>query len=108
MDYGYEYGLGVRTLVYEETSRSPLGEFGWDGYAGAFLLADVDNRLAMFFAMSVGNSGTKATIWINTAHAGYAAGYIINGSCRIPKPTARKWNWPGFVIITEWKTWANM
>lgn len=55
MDYGYEYGLGVRTLVYEETSRSPAGEFGWDGYAGAFLLADVDNRLAMFFAMSVGN-----------------------------------------------------
>ena len=53
-------------------------------------------------------SVTKATIWINTAHAGYAAGYIINGSCRIPKPTARKWNWPGFVIITEWRTWANM
>ena len=27
----------------------------------------------------VGKSGTKATIWINTAHAGYAAGHIING-----------------------------
>ena len=54
MDFGYEYGLGVRTLIAPETSLSPVGEFGWDGYAGAFLLADVDNRLSMFFAMSVG------------------------------------------------------
>ncbi|MBR0397013.1 MAG: serine hydrolase [Eubacterium sp.] len=55
MDFGYEYGLGVRTLVYPETSKSPVGEFGWDGYAGVFLLADVENRLSMLFAMSVGN-----------------------------------------------------
>ncbi len=55
LDYGYEYGLGVRTLVYSETSKSPAGEFGWDGYAGVFLLADVENQLAMFFAMSVEN-----------------------------------------------------
>ena len=54
-DYGYEYGLGVRTLMYPETSKSPAGEFGWDGYAGVFLLSDVENRLAMFFAMSVEN-----------------------------------------------------
>lgn len=62
MDYGYEYGLGVRTLVYPEISKSPAGEFGWDGYAGAFLLADVDHRLAMFFAMSVGNMVTVKQI----------------------------------------------
>lgn len=55
LDYGYEYGLGVRTLTYPETSKSPAGEFGWDGYAGAFLLSDVDHRVSMFFAMSVGN-----------------------------------------------------
>lgn len=54
-DYGYEYGLGVRTLVWPETSLGPVGEFGWDGYAGAFFLADVDNRVSMFFAMSVGD-----------------------------------------------------
>lgn len=54
-DFGYEYGLGVRTLVRPETSSGPAGEFGWDGYAGAFLLADVDNRISMFFAMSVGD-----------------------------------------------------
>lgn len=53
-DFGYEYGLGVRTLVSPETSGGPVGEFGWDGYAGAFFLSDVDNRLSMFFAMSVG------------------------------------------------------
>lgn len=53
-DFGYGYGLGVRTLVRPETSCGPVGEFGWDGYAGVFLLSDVDNRVSMFFAMSVG------------------------------------------------------
>lgn len=61
-DYGYEYGLGVRTLVWPETSGSPVGEFGWDGYAGVFLLADVDNKVSMFFAMSVGDMLTVKQI----------------------------------------------
>ena len=52
---GYSYGLGVRTLVDKEKSgaRSPLGEFGWDGAAGAYALADVNNRLAIFYAQHV-------------------------------------------------------
>lgn len=53
MDYGYEYGLGVRTLVYDSTSKSPVGEFGWDGYGGVFVLSDVDNHLSMVYCMSV-------------------------------------------------------
>ncbi len=53
-DFGYEYGLGVRTLVNPETSEGPVGEFGWDGYAGVFLLSDLDNKVSMLFAMSVG------------------------------------------------------
>jgi CubicO group peptidase (beta-lactamase class C family) len=52
---GYSYGLGVRTLVDKEISgaRSPLGEFGWDGAAGAYALIDVENHLAIFYAQHV-------------------------------------------------------
>lgn len=52
---GYSYGLGVRTLVDKEKSgaRSPLGEFGWDGAAGAYALIDIDNHLAIFYAQHV-------------------------------------------------------
>ncbi len=52
---GYSYGLGVRTLVDKEISgaRSPLGEFGWDGAAGAYALIDVENHLAIFYLQHV-------------------------------------------------------
>jgi len=52
---GYSYGLGVRTLIEREKSgaRSPLGEFGWDGAAGAYGLIDVENRLAIFYVQHV-------------------------------------------------------
>jgi len=57
--YGYSYGLGVRTLVEKEKSgaRSPLGEFGWDGAAGAYALIDVTNNLAIFYIQHVLNCG---------------------------------------------------
>ena len=54
---GYSYGLGVRTLVEKAPSRSPLGEFGWDGAGGAWALSDPKNRLAAFYAQSVMNCG---------------------------------------------------
>ncbi|HZJ82176.1 MAG TPA: serine hydrolase domain-containing protein [Clostridia bacterium] len=56
---GYSYGLGVRTLIDKEISgaRSPIGEFGWDGAAGAYGLIDVENRLAIFYAQHVLNCG---------------------------------------------------
>ncbi len=48
---GYGYGLGVRTLVNkDEGQRSPLGEFGWDGAAGAYVLMDTKNKLSIFYA----------------------------------------------------------
>ena len=50
---GYGYGLGVRTLTDAASSRSPLGEFGWDGAAGAWLMADPDHHLAAFYAQHV-------------------------------------------------------
>lgn len=52
---GYSYGLGVRTLIYPEKSKSPVGEFGWDGAAGAFCLVDPVNHLSIFYAQQVLN-----------------------------------------------------
>lgn len=50
---GYGYGLGVRTLMDANASRSPVGEFGWDGAAGAYALMDPENRIGIFFAEHV-------------------------------------------------------
>lgn len=51
---GYGYALGVRTLVNKSAgAKSPIGEFGWDGAAGSYILMDPDNRLSIFFAMNV-------------------------------------------------------
>lgn len=48
---GYGYGLGVRTHMNpaESGSLSPVGEFGWYGAAGAFMLADPVNKISMFY-----------------------------------------------------------
>lgn len=54
---GYSYGLGVRTLVDAEASRSPVGEFGWDGAAGAWTMIDPDRHLAAFYVQHVHNCG---------------------------------------------------
>lgn len=51
---GYGYGLGVRTrLDRNEGQRSPIGEFGWDGAAGSYVMCDDTNHLSIFFAMHV-------------------------------------------------------
>lgn len=54
---GYGYGLGVRTLTDASASRSPLGEFGWDGAAGAWMMIDPDHHLAAFYLQHVLNCG---------------------------------------------------
>lgn len=48
---GYGYGLGVRTLINpaKAGALSPVGEFGWSGAAGAYLLADPENEVAVFY-----------------------------------------------------------
>lgn len=55
---GYGYGLGVRTLVDPAVagSPSPIGEFGWTGAAGAYMLMDPENELAMFYAHHMTNN----------------------------------------------------
>lgn len=50
---GYGYGLGVRTLIDKTCSRSSIGEFGWDGAAGAYVMIDPKYDLSVFFAMHV-------------------------------------------------------
>ena len=52
---GYGFGMGVRTLMDQkiENTLSPIGEFGWDGAAGAYCLIDTDNKLSIFYAQHV-------------------------------------------------------
>lgn len=54
----YGYGLGVRTLLDPSASKSPVGEFGWDGAAGAYVLADPKNKLSLFYAQAAFESGS--------------------------------------------------
>lgn len=49
----YSYGLGVRTRTVTYPGSSPIGEYGWDGAAGAYCLIDPINRLSVFFVMHV-------------------------------------------------------
>lgn len=48
---GYGYGMGVRTHIDKNVSGSlsPIGEFGWDGAAGAFSLVDTENKLSLTY-----------------------------------------------------------
>ena len=48
---GYGYALGVRTNMLPESAGNlaPLGEFGWDGARSAYLSADPENRLAVYY-----------------------------------------------------------
>ena len=55
---GYSYGLGVRTRVSTRIGGpGALGEFGWDGAAGAWVMIDPSNHLSAFYAMHVLNYG---------------------------------------------------
>lgn len=49
---GYGYGLGVRTRTVDDRI-TPLGEFGWDGAAGSYVLIDTKTRLAVVFMINV-------------------------------------------------------
>lgn len=52
---GYGYGLGVRVHMYPERSDtiSPIGEFGWDGAAGAFAMVDPVNNISLTYFQNV-------------------------------------------------------
>lgn len=48
---GYSYGLGVRTMADKTMggSLSPVGEFGWGGLAGSYVLIDPENDLTAVY-----------------------------------------------------------
>lgn len=52
---GYGYGLGVRTHLNpaESGSLSPIGEFGWDGAAGAFSMVDGKNKISLTYFQEI-------------------------------------------------------
>ena len=53
---GYGYGLGVRTMVdpAEAGALCPVGEFGWDGLKGAYLIIDPEHELSLFYIEQTG------------------------------------------------------
>lgn len=53
---GYDYGYGVRVMTDNSYAKSPIGEFGWDGAAGAFVLVDLERELSIFYAEHIMNS----------------------------------------------------
>ena len=65
MRRGYGYGLGVRTHIDPERSGtlSPVGEFGWDGAAGAFSMVDPINKISLtYFQNVLGHSPDQTAI----------------------------------------------
>lgn len=65
MRRGYGYGLGVRVHIDPTRSgtTSPIGEFGWDGAAGAFAMVDPHNRISLTYFQNVqGNSPDQCAI----------------------------------------------
>lgn len=50
-DYGY--GLGVRTRKRATEWGLPVGEFGWDGAAGTYMMADPVNHVSVVIGMHV-------------------------------------------------------
>ena len=47
----YAYGLGMRVRLQATPYGIGVGEFGWDGAAGSFLLADPKNRISVAIGM---------------------------------------------------------
>ena len=50
-DYGY--GYGVRTRKKAHTCGIPIGEFGWDGAAGSYVLVDTKNHISVTIGMNL-------------------------------------------------------
>lgn len=51
--FEYGYGLGVRTRISSTGNTSPVGEFGWDGAAGAYALMDPVNHVSVVYTQQV-------------------------------------------------------
>lgn len=49
----YAYGLGVRVRTRALECGIPVGEFGWDGAAGSYVLMDTDNGISITMGMNI-------------------------------------------------------
>ena len=69
---GYGYGFGVRTLISRGAagSLSSLGEFGWDGARGVYVVIDPSRRLSLTYAEHRG--GDKAIVQPRLRNLAYA------------------------------------
>lgn len=56
---GYGYGCGVQMLLEPEkcNAKAPIGVFGWDGAAGAFIMMDPFNHISIVYAQHVRGCG---------------------------------------------------
>jgi len=56
---GYGYGCGVQVLLEPDkcNAKAPIGVFGWDGAAGAFVMMDPHNHIAIVYAQHVRGCG---------------------------------------------------
>lgn len=52
----FSYALGVRTKVIAD-DNSPVGEFGWDGAAGGYVLMDTENQITVGYLQHTMNFG---------------------------------------------------
>lgn len=53
----YGYGYGVRTMIKPEAgSLGSIGEFGWGGAAGTYVLIDPDRQIGVFYAQHMLNN----------------------------------------------------
>lgn len=52
---GYGYGLGVRTLLHPEKGgiNGTIGEFGWAGMAGTYILIDPEEELSICYGHQI-------------------------------------------------------
>lgn len=55
---GYGYGYGVRTMIDPAScgSLSPIGEFGWGGAAGVWVIIDPKNSLSLVYTQHMLNN----------------------------------------------------
>ena len=52
----FGYGLGVHTLTAPNSeTKAPLGVFGWDGAAGAYIMCDPEHKLSIAYLTHVHN-----------------------------------------------------
>lgn len=53
LDYGY--GYGVRTRTVRTNFGLPIGEFGWDGADGSYVMVDRVNRISVVIGLTTRN-----------------------------------------------------